>query len=101
MHTTQLVVSLLAIYIVHMLMDDGVGPCQVVRRDGMTLLVIDPRRTKLEILLFCADHLTVEERNRIRRAWGEPEVGAGPTSDAYVEGICYPTIPPPLRLPPP
>lgn len=100
MHTTQALLGLAAIYVVHVLFAEGVGPCRVVRRSGVTILAVDPRASKIAVHAFCFDNLTVAEQNALRVAMEEPRVGEGPLSDRIMEGdVGSVELPESLRLP--
>lgn len=101
MHTTAAPVSLLAIYIVYRDLPENCRPCHIVRHEGLTLVMVDPGSLRLDVHAYCIDRLTLAEHNALRRALNQPAVGAGPMSDAVMEGRAYATIPPSLQLPTP
>lgn len=75
-------------------------PAWVVREDGATLVTVDPSSTRVEIMEWCADHLSVPEMNAYRYAYRQPLVGR-PVDDWWMEHECFPSqIPPSIRLQP-
>lgn len=66
---------------------EDLRPCYVGRRPGITVLFTDPRSDRLEALEWVIDHLTVEEREHLRAAYGQPPIGQ-PIADRLVEGRC-------------
>lgn len=98
MHTTTFLLGLLAVYVVHRQLPDSCWPAHVVRHEGITLLMVDPRCSKMDVHAYCTDHLTVDEINVLREAWSEPPVGQ-PMSEWMMEGSADVWIPPSLRLP--
>ena len=50
-------------------------PAWVVREDGATLVTVNPGTTFAQIIAWVVDHLTVDELNAYRAAYGEPPVG--------------------------
>lgn len=50
-------------------------PAQVRRYQSVTIVAVDPRSTKEEIVTWGAANLTVEELNCSRAAYGQPPVG--------------------------
>jgi hypothetical protein len=73
-------------------------PAHVVRHAGMTVLLIDDRSSRLEVVQYCCDELTVQELNVLRAAYGEPPVGQSLSPEA-LEGPCRLDVPASLRLP--
>jgi hypothetical protein len=69
-HVSPLVVLLILRELPH-----WVGPAYVTRRGPVTVLFTDPRAKVEESLLWAQQRLTVEERNYLRDACGEPPVG--------------------------
>lgn len=73
-------------------------PAVVVRHQRSTVVVYDPRATKLELLTWTVANLTTAEQDVIRAGYGQPPVGQ-PVEDWAVEGGCMPYVPPALRMP--
>lgn len=76
----------------------GARPCFVTRHDGMTLLTIDPTAGKLEVADYCAQRLTTEEFQLLRRGYGAGPIGT-PAPDCFMEGTVFLYVPAALRLP--
>lgn len=100
MHLTHVAVALAAIHVVQALLADDAKPCRVVRRNGRSLLMVDPASSKMDVLEFCVDHLTDAENNALRLAYGQPRIGWS-MSNQITEGTVGPEsdIPAKLRLP--
>lgn len=64
-------------------------PAHVVRHLGITLIAVDPRSTRLEVVAWGVDNLTVEENNDARRSYGEPPVGE-PIDDEWMNDKLFP-----------
>lgn len=77
---------------------DACLPAHVVRRRGVTVLLVDARSSKLEIVAYCADHLTEAENNVLRAACGQPPVGQSMSPD-MTEGPCLTELPETLVMP--
>lgn len=64
-------------------------PCFVHRHNGVTVVLMDPRSTRIDSITWIIDNLTVDERNIIRVAHGEPPI-PGRLSDECVSGFVRP-----------
>lgn len=74
-------------------------PAHVVREDGTTLVTVDPSSTRAEIAMWSPDHLTVDEMNAYRWAYGQPLVGF-PLDEWWMTDECFPpVVPDPVRVP--
>lgn len=72
-------------------------PGHLRRREGKTLVTVDPRNTRLAITQWCVDVLTTEERAAYLLAFGVPP--ETPAEEWMVEdGPCLLYVPPSLRL---
>lgn len=73
-------------------------PAQVRRHEGVTLVAVDPRSTRLDVTAWAVDALTRDELDAFRVAYGQPPVGA-PLDDAWMTDEPFPrTVPSSLRL---
>lgn len=94
---TQTITGLTYRLVIHQL-PDSYRPAQVRRRQGVTLVAIDPRSMRREIAAWVVDNLTVEEMNLGREAYGQPPVGA-PLEDEWMGYSAFPSeIPDSVRL---
>lgn len=88
-------------YLAHDLLAEDCYPALIVREGDASVLVIDRRATRMEVVLYGVDALTEEEANILRAAFGEPPVGQSIdpywTEDERVRA----KIPESLRLPTP
>lgn len=66
-------------------------PAWVVRHDGGTLVAIDPRATRAEVVTWVVDHLTDTEQNAYREAYGQPPVGQ-PLDDSWMADQPFPAV---------
>lgn len=73
-------------------------PIYVARQGPNTLVLVDPRATKVQMLNACADVLEPWEFDAARRAYGQPPSGE-PMDSFFVEGLVMPYVPPEIRLP--
>jgi hypothetical protein len=71
-------------------LSDWLRPSHVVRHVGVTIIFTDPRSTRVEVILWMIENLSVAERDYVRAAHGEPPVGEGPLSPHCVEGMSRP-----------
>lgn len=77
---------------------DACRPAWVVREDGATLLIVDPRSTRRETVEWSADNLTEVEINAMRAAHGLGPIGS-PCPDEWLTDDPVDTyIPPGLML---
>lgn len=74
-------------------------PALIVRGPTATLLTVDLRTTRLNIVAWSVDNLTVEEMNAYRAAYGEPPVG-GYLSDHWMLPVPINPVVPNELLPP-
>lgn len=73
-------------------------PIVVTRKGPNTLVVVDPRATKIQMLDACVGVLETWEFDAARRAYGQPPCGY-PMDRFFVEGLVMPYVPPEIRLP--
>lgn len=73
-------------------------PTRVLRRPDVTLHVVDPRASKLELLSHAVPLLEPWEHEVGRRAYGQPPPGL-PLSDDLMCGAVLPYVPPSIRIP--
>lgn len=82
------------------LLPEGCRPAYVVRHLDVTLIAVDPRSTRGEVFQWAPDHLSVQERNTLRRAYGQPLVGEDMMPITLPADLPFPTaVPPALHLP--
>lgn len=72
-------------------------PVYVYREGGRTLLINDPRASRIELTERNVALLTTAEANLYRAAYGCPPIGQ-PMPDSIMEGPALLYVPPPLRL---
>lgn len=77
---------------------DECRPCWIETEDGVTMILMDPRSRRLEIIEWCVDNLSAAEGNTLRAAYGQPPRGQQ-MSDEFVDGPCMLFIPEALRVP--
>lgn len=76
----------------------GARPAVLVRDDGATLIVVDPRTSRQECVDFFVTRLTRGELNAYRAAYRQPPVGR-PLPDYWLSDDPLPTnVPASLRL---
>lgn len=86
-------------YLQFKILPPAVGPVRVVRDDGCTLLIIDPRCRKIDAMMGCADLLEPDEIDVFRAAFGGPPQGQ-PCPESWVsEDLVDTTVPIDLYLP--
>lgn len=51
-------------------MPESCRPCRVVRLQGRALMAVDPRGTRLGVMLWMVDHLTRAEFSAVTQAYG-------------------------------
>lgn len=91
------------VYVVLRELPDELRPRHAVRHLGTTVFFTDPRTTRAEAVAWLIDNATVEERNVVRAAYGQPPVGQQ-LDPAVLDGLCWPVpeaLIPPRRLPSP
>jgi len=64
---------------------EDLRPCYVHRHAGVTVVYAHPGTPRPDGVAWATEHLTVEERNYLRFAEGQPPVGQ-PLTDAYSDG---------------
>lgn len=77
-------------------LEDHQQPCFHHRRDGVTVIVADPRCPMEQAVAWSIDNLTVPERNACRVALGQPRVEEGPLTPAVFDHNLR-NVPPALR----
>lgn len=65
-------------------------PAWVARHDGATLVAIDPRTTRNELVGWAVTTLTVDEQNAYRAAYDQPGVG-NPLDDDWMTDEPFPS----------
>lgn len=73
-------------------------PARIVREDGMTLLMVDPTCTRMQVTQYSLDHLTPAELAAYRDAFGQPPPGEALDDWMVDDGPCFLYVPPVLRL---
>lgn len=74
-------------------------PAHVVREDGTTLVTVDQTATCGEVARWAPDHLSVNEQNAYRRAYGQPPVGH-PLEEEWMSDDEFPSfVPADLQVP--
>lgn len=73
-------------------------PLRVTRKGSVTLVVVDPRATKAEMLEATIGVLDLWEYDAARRAYGQPPAGH-PMDEFFLEGAVMPYVPPSIRVP--
>lgn len=75
-------------------------PAHVVRHDGKTLVMLDPRSLRAELVFWALDNLTDAERIAMRTAYDLDPDPTRPISDEVLDGdLGDEPIPTALRLP--
>lgn len=74
-------------------------PIRVTREPSYTLVEVDPRATKIQMLEACvAAPLETWEFDAARRAYGQPPTGEA-MEEFFVTGLVMPYVPPGIRVP--
>jgi hypothetical protein len=69
-------------------------PCWLVRHDGVTLVAVDPRTTRAELVQWAVDNLSPAEQNAYRAAYNQPRHGL-PLDDEWMGDDLIPHDMPP------
>lgn len=92
--------DLIEVYLEVLPLPAACWPAWVVRDENATLVTVDPSSTRAEVALWAPLHLTEQEMNLYRYAYGQPLVPR-PLDEWWMTDSCYPAeVPSMLQLPP-
>jgi hypothetical protein len=86
-----------AVYVTLRPLPEHLRPCFIVRKDGKTIVAVDPRTSFIDACACLADNLSGDEANQIRAAYGRPPRGQH-LADELFERPLHLYVPPILRL---